>query len=114
MDEEDRQELRATVEDAVGGARDEDGWARVDRALALVDESLRGGTGDWRRGRNALFAELHGRALRGLHHSLPEPDAKPAPPPTRELANRLLHRLGLPPAPPPPPPSPSPAADDAA
>jgi hypothetical protein len=97
MDEEDRELLKDLVEELVRNKSDVAGWSRIDRALALIDESLRTGTEDWRPARDELFKLSSARVSQGLRDSLDGQRREPASQQTRELVNRLLHRIGLPP-----------------
>jgi hypothetical protein len=98
MDEEDRRCLQGLVEQVRDNTLDDVDWSRADRAFASIEESLRNGTGDWLPARDELFDLLSTRASKGLRESLDGQGRKPAPQQTRDLAIRLLHRLGLPPS----------------
>lgn len=76
------------------------GWHRVDEALAVLTAAI--GARDPAAARSAVAAlVLSGpqRTGTGLHDALTAPPRRRVPARTTDVVNRLLHRIGLPPAP---------------
>jgi hypothetical protein len=88
-------DLTLLLDDVVHWTLTSNGWQRVDDALRLLDGALeRGDEQQIRQGKTALVLAGPRRAGRGLHDMLDQPSRYPASAQTRDLANRLLHRLG--------------------
>ena len=95
MNEKERRRLRELIVKVIDNRFDDDGWSRIDRALTLVEESLRAGTDDWIAGRNELLSAMSKRApSTGLRDSLGGQRDKSAPQPMREHSVRLLQQIG--------------------
>ncbi|WFF00343.1 hypothetical protein [Micromonospora sp. WMMD964] len=96
MDEVDREDLTYLMTKIIDSEFEESDWGRVERALALLDQSRGSGDEDWTQGRNELYRllERYQRTRRGLRDSLSEKTEKPAPQLIREHAVQLLHKVG--------------------
>ncbi|MBO3738677.1 CATRA system-associated protein [Actinoplanes flavus] len=93
-------DLPRLLDDTVRWTHTAEGWRRIDDALRLLDGALAtGDTARMRQGTTALMLAAPTRAGRGVHTSMGQPPRHPVPQPTRDLVNRLLHRLGRPTAP---------------
>lgn len=93
LDEEDRADLVALLEDALQWHMPEAGWDRVESAAALLDQAL-DGDGDVHRTTAALMLAGPRRVGSGLEDTLNEPAPTPVPDRTRELLNKLIERIG--------------------
>jgi hypothetical protein len=83
--------------DAVHWTLTADTWQRVDEALRQLDDAL--DAGDQHRVDQCITVLLLAgprRTGRGVDDSLDDPPRRPVPAQTRDLINRLVHRLGLP------------------
>jgi hypothetical protein len=99
MAPQDRRRLADLVRELMEGHYSDAAWVQVHQALTSLGEVTAGRAGDWRPAAATLFDLAAIRSpRRGLEDSLDDAKRKPAPPPTRELATRLIRRLGVPPA----------------
>lgn len=72
-----------------------DGWHRVDDALRQLEEALdRGDEDRINQCTTALILAGPRRTGRGVNDTMDRRSRQPAPTQTRDLVNRLVHRLG--------------------
>jgi hypothetical protein len=90
-------DLNPLLDDVAQWRLTSNGWQRVDEALVLLDEAMESGDEERvREGMTALVLAGPRRAGKRVDDTMDQPARHPASARTRDLANRLLRRIGPP------------------
>jgi hypothetical protein len=77
-----------------------DDWRRADAALGMLEAAVAANDAvAVRRAATTLMLHAPRRAGTGLHDALRRAPQRRMPPPTRDVVDRLLERIGMPPEP---------------